>query len=291
MASQSFAGSTNPKCPPRPHGVPLPQYGTPSGGISPPPSPPPTPHSFNGFSRTRVPKHKVNLGLIICLILFQTALVITRTDVFRPFMDIESAMRRASTENSTLVLEKGKSEHEREMMAHERELWERAKENRVPQGAWWEVVWPAWTCSDYGKREYWGILRNIPEGWSDADACMNMPVEIKGVTIRRPYRCARVWGSPHIHAYWMVDWDQPDCKPWYRDFHNAGCTNRGSGKRRIEAQIVGINGKGGQNWWSLCNATPLVWDMTTYKSPARCEERGPWGRKVAVWDVPDESCL
>ena len=145
----------------------------------------------------------------------------TYTDALEPFIDIESAKRHALMENSTLAVEKKKVEHEREVMAREKELWEKAREARVPHGAFWEVVWPAWDCRAYGKREYWGILRNIPEGWSDIDACMNMPVEIKGVTVRRPYRCAYVWGSPHIHAYWMVDWDQPDCKPWYRDYKDA----------------------------------------------------------------------
>ncbi|KAF9651191.1 hypothetical protein BDM02DRAFT_3091558 [Thelephora ganbajun] len=177
------------------------------------------------------------------------------------------------------------------MIGRERELWEKAREDRVPQGAFWDPVWPAYDCRAYGKREYWGILRNIPEGWSAIDACMNMPVEIKGVTIRRPYRCTSIWNSwPQIYGYWMVDWDQPDCKPYYRDYQNAGCTSYKSGKRRIEAQIVGINNKREQNWRLLCNSTPLVWDMITYTSPTHCEERA-WGKKVAMWDVPDESCL
>jgi len=117
--------------------------------------------------------------------------------------------------------EREKLELEKEKLRLEREWWERAREDRVPQGAFWQVVWPAWDCRAYGKREYWGELQNIPEGWTAMDACTNMPVEIKGVTVRRPDRCAFVEGSPHIHGYWMVDWDQPDCKPWYRDFHDA----------------------------------------------------------------------
>jgi len=117
--------------------------------------------------------------------------------------------------------EREKLEQEEEKLRLEREWWERAREDRVPQGAFWEVVWPAWDCRAYGKREYWGALQNIPEGWTAMEACTNMPVEIKGVTVRRPDRCAFVEGSPHIHGYWMVDWDQPDCKPWYRDFHDA----------------------------------------------------------------------
>ena len=138
---------------------------------------------------------------------------------------LESAIRRSEQEISRLdrqkqLLEDERHlwEHEKEALREERERWEKAREDRVPQGAFWEVVWPAWDCRAYGKREYWGMLQNIPGDWTDLDACMNMPVEIKGVSVRRPDRCAYVAGSPHIHGFWMVDWDQPDCKPWHQDF-------------------------------------------------------------------------
>lgn len=162
-------------------------------------------------------------GLVICfaIILLQTALILYRSDALAKYIDLESAALRVSWQRSALAAEREKSEREREKMKRDRERWERAREDRVPQGAFWEAVWPAWDCRAYGKREYWGVLRGIPEGWTAMDACMNMPVEIKGVTVRHPYRCAFVGGSPHIHAYWMVDWDQPDCKPWYRDFRDA----------------------------------------------------------------------
>jgi len=225
------------------------------------------------------------------IILVQILLIIRHCDILAPFIDIESAARHASRENSTLIVERDKMKHERELMRHERVLWEKARETRVPHGAFWEVVWPASDCRAYGKREYWGVLQNVPEGWTAMDACMSIPVEIEGVTVRRPDRCAFVWGSPHIHGYWMVDWDQTDCKPWYRDYQDAvgenstflprvclhtpsqGCTGYMSGKRRIEAQLVGINKKREQDWWLLCNSTPLVWNQITYASPASCEER------------------
>ena len=137
---------------------------------------------------------------------------------------LESATRSSKLERSKFEQEKQElegerhlSEQEREELRKERERWDKDREDRVPQGAFWEDAWPARDCRAYGKREYWGILQNIPGDWTDMDACMNMPMEIKGVTIRRPHRCAYVEGSPHIHGYWMVDWDQPDCKPWHQD--------------------------------------------------------------------------
>ena len=72
------------------------------------------------------------------------------------------------------------TEHEREVVACEKELWEKARklflfikrvvyltcgeEARVPHGALWDVVWPAWDRRAYGKREYWVTLHNMPEG-------------------------------------------------------------------------------------------------------------------------------
>ena len=109
-------------------------------------------------------------------------------------------------------------EREKEELKEERERWEKAREDRIPQGAFWGTEpLPAWDCRAYGKREYWAELQNIPEDWTDMDACTNMPTTIKGVFLRRPDRCGYVGGSPHIHAYWMVDWDQPGCKPWHTD--------------------------------------------------------------------------
>lgn len=256
-------------------------------------------------------------------------MLLFNSDPLASILDLESAKQRASIENATLTFEKEKTERERKVMAHERELWEEAKDALLPRGAFWDVVWPAWDCLAYGKREYWGALRNIPNDWDATAACMNMPVEIKGVKIRRPDRCES-HSNPQTRGYWVVDWDQPDCKPWYRDFEDKvgpnlltpcstkyssllilkqWCTGYNSGKRRIEAQIVGINDKGGQDWRLLCNSTPLVWNMITYASPAHCEERVGglfkwftagadvcherklWGKRYAMWDVPDESCL
>ncbi|KAF9782632.1 hypothetical protein BJ322DRAFT_165718 [Thelephora terrestris] len=208
---------------------------------------------------------------------------------------LESAIHHSEQERSRLERQTHLLEGERRLLKEEesaleeeRKKWEKAREDRVPQGAFWEVVQPALDCLSYGKREYWGVLRNIPEGWTDLDACMNMPVEIKGVSVRRPDRCLAVKGSP-VRAFWTVDWDQPDCKPWHLDFNDHGCTNTGSGIRRIEAWVVGINEKGGQDWRVLCESTPMTWGHITYNSPTHCDAR-VLGRKVAMWDIPDRSC-
>ena len=170
-------------------------------------------------------------------------MIICRSDALAMVIDLKSATLRASKEREMLELgreklerererleqereglewerdglerERENLESERERMRRERELWEKAREDRVPQGAFWEDVSPAVNCRGYGKREYLGIIRDIPKGWTAIDACMNMPVEIEGVTIRRPDWCT------HTLGHWIVDWDQPDCKPWYKEFHDA----------------------------------------------------------------------
>ena len=135
---------------------------------------------------------------------------------------LESAIRRSEQERSELEQEKQLLEDERHLMEGEKEelreergKWEKAREDRVPQNAFWAAgPMPAPDCRAYGKREYWAELLNIPEDWTDLEACMNMPTTIEGVSIRRPDRCVYVGGS-HIYGFWMVDWNQVDCQPWH----------------------------------------------------------------------------
>ena len=150
---------------------------------------------------------------------------------------LESAIRRTGLERSKLereelLLEDERQswEQERENLREEKERWEKAREEGFPQGAFWDSILPAPDCRAYGTREYHGALQNIPDDRTDMDACMNMPVEIKGVTLKRPHRCGYVWGSPDIHGFWMVDWDQPDCKPWHQDVTDTVCS---AGEPRI----------------------------------------------------------
>ena len=176
-------------------------------------------------------------------------------------------------------------------MKHDRELWEKAREDRVPHNAFWDAISPAPACSAYGKREYSSTLQNIPEGWTAIDACINMPIEIKGVAVRRPNRCAFVKGSPHVHGYWTVDWDEPSCKPRWYNYQDVvsvnrplfartsvftpsqGCTSYKSGVRRIEGELVGLIDKKDQDLGLMCASTPLTWNYITYTSPTHCEER------------------
>jgi hypothetical protein len=243
---------------------------------------------------------------------------------------LELAIRRSELERSKLEQEKQLLKDERQSLAQEkeelkeeREMWEQAR------GAFWGVLTPAEDCRAYGTREYSAMLQNIPKDWTDMDACMNMPVKINGVSIRQPLRCEYVAVSPHIHGIWVVNWDQPDCKPWLYNVNDMvsiaslyptpltnanfkGCTNPGSGTRRLEAWVVGINDTPTQNWRVMCASTPITWNHITYDTPTHCEARvstvftrvlcyhpnilighrlSQWfGKKYALWDIPDETC-
>ena len=98
---------------------------------------------------------------------------------------------------------------------------------------------------------------------------------------------------------------------WLTNSGSKGRTNPGSGIRRIEAELVGINRKGQKDWYVLCETTPMTWNHITYDSPTHCYERVKcnslfpfWSsdadvadaaaqdqqRKFAMWDIPDILC-
>ena len=162
--------------------------------------------------------------LVSCLIiLILCILVACRSDTLENYLNIQSEASRASAEASALVAEREKWGRERDDMRHDREVWEKVPEGRVPSRAYWVSVGSS-VCRAYGKQEYEGVLRNIPEGWGAIDACMNTPVSIRtvwdgpAVKIRQPYRCALVDGF--VQGYWILDQYQDDCKPKLKDVHD-----------------------------------------------------------------------
>jgi hypothetical protein len=169
---------------------------------------------------------------VIVLVQIIGFLLICRSEALANLADLKSDALRASEEASILVAEREKWEKEKEDMRHDRELWGKVPEDRVPPGAYWNFVRSYYDCRAYGKREYQGALQNVPIGWSTADACINTPVTINvgwrypEVKFRRPYRCASVDGS--LHGYWIVDQYQDDCKPELKDVNDTVSQRLGS---------------------------------------------------------------
>jgi len=174
----------------------------------------------------------------------------------------------------------------------EREEWEREQrqheDDRIPPGAFWEERIRSPTCHSYGKREYSAQLSNIPSGWTPMQACLATPVEFHDVTIRRPERCEYTgFLGRTIIGHWLIDFDEAECRPWLGSWQDTGCTNEGSGMRRLEAQVMDLRSE--DDWEVMCATTPATIGHVDYVRPTHCSSRF-WGRKVAMWDLEDPTC-
>jgi len=181
---------------------------------------------------------------------------------------------------------------ERESRNAEREEWERERrqheDDKAPPGAFWEERVKSASCHSYGRREYSAKLSNIPAGWTPMRACLATPVDFYGVMVRRPDRCeyTGVLGRDVI-GHWLIDFGEAECKPWHSDWQDTGCTNEGSGMRRMEAWVRDLRGE--DDWEVMCATTPATIGHVHYGRPTHCSSR-PIGRMVAMWDLEDPTC-
>jgi len=154
-----------------------------------------------------------------------------------------------------------------------------------PNEAFWGELIPAPHCLAYGKREYSAQLLNMPKRWNPFAACHNTSLEFGGTTFKSPEWCEhRIDGT---FGHWIVDQGEMSCMPIFANFHDVGCVGRGSGLRRIEAQIRDI--QRGDDWKVMCATTPVTYRGIYYPGPTQCEDRR-WHRKVAIWDIEDKNC-
>ncbi|KXN90872.1 hypothetical protein AN958_03526 [Leucoagaricus sp. SymC.cos] len=143
-------------------------------------------------------------------------------------------------------------------------------------------------CISYGTARYQAYLEYTPPGWDTYTACKETPMNIHGREVL-PTECRRV-GSEMV-GVWIIDFDEPSCKPWWRDTKDHGCTSRQSGIHRYEAHLEGYLEPNEYKvyWAELCDTTPHAMFGHTYKSPTECA----YWPKIGVygfWDVPDEYC-
>lgn len=299
MASQYTTSSSqlNPRPTPPSYGsflAGLSGTSTPSTSQSPPPYIPPHSAPESAPSQSLPPGKSSARLKAVCLLslLLLSCAIVLRSNALTDFIKFERRANRAASKSSTLVAERQKWELEKENMRHDRAMWEKVPDDHIPPGAIWSNI-QGGLCRAYGKQEYQGVLKNIPVDWNAMDACMKKPASIKArhpahtVEIGRPYRCEFVSYFGDIHGYWIVE--DEACKPKLGAIHDTGCTNYGSGLTRLEAEVSTIHKKE-QEWRVLCESLPFTWDGIDYTSPIRCEERVDLGTKVAVWEVPAESC-
>jgi hypothetical protein len=113
------------------------------------------------------------------------------------------------TESYERLMETRRQDYERlkERRRQETESYERLKERRRQEEKGRQRSRLAWInikgedgCISYGTRKYSALLSNIPEGYDWMDACMGTPIDIHGVTFRKPDWC----GGSVSSCHWRV---------------------------------------------------------------------------------------
>lgn len=201
-----------------------------------------------------------------------------------------------TTEHDKLQALRENAAREHEKWEEERRQWqeerrEREREERERQKKliqWGQVRRDEEPCVSYGVARYQAHLEYTPPGWDKYTACKETPVRFHGKDVF-PTEC-RHTGSEMV-GIWIIDFDEPACKPWWRDTKDHGCTSRQSGIHRYEAHLEGYlePNEFKTNWPEMCDTTPHTMFGHTYKSPMECVF---WPRigVYGFWDVPDEHC-
>ncbi|KAI0355350.1 hypothetical protein OH77DRAFT_319140 [Trametes cingulata] len=197
--------------------------------------------------------------------------------------------------------EREKEERERqdarEAFDREREVWRERREEeerhrlevvRRSQGVWWTEPHGELHCHSYGTRTYSAYLKDIPGDLNWREVCDNMPpVSIHGREISKPHKCERN-DNGEVVGVWYVDFDEPNCRPYWETVYDKGCTPGMSGFQRFEARLDGI-GKG-DDWDMMCATTPATIRGVHFDRPSTCENRGTWSGMVGIWDYPNTHC-
>jgi len=211
----------------------------------------------------------------------------------RQRLELQKEKDLLSKEKGANELTKLSMDKDRASWARERDQWEHERNQHhdgpsvYPFEAHWEKPVPG-QCHSYGKREYSARLWDIPFTWDWIEACEVTPVKLRGLSINKTDRCENrgFWGG--VVGYWLVDVNEPLCEPSFDVKQDLGCVNQGSGIRRFEAQVLGIQQS--DDWVTMCSITPTTIDGTEYSGPTYCTNKVHRDQKVAVWDHPDPTC-
>ncbi|KAI0371603.1 hypothetical protein BV20DRAFT_185035 [Pilatotrama ljubarskyi] len=185
----------------------------------------------------------------------------------------------------------------RETFDQEREVWRKQREEeqrhrlevvRRSEGVYWTEPHGDSHCHSYGTRTYYAHLKDIPDDLNWREVCDNMPpVSIHGREINKPDKCERN-GNDEVVGAWYIDYDEPNCRPYWETMYDKGCTPGMTGFQRFEARLDGI-GKG-DDWGMMCATTPATIHGLHFDRPSSCENRGTWSGMVGIWDYPNRKC-
>ncbi|KAI0638545.1 hypothetical protein C8Q77DRAFT_1091643 [Trametes polyzona] len=159
---------------------------------------------------------------------------------------------------------------------------------RRSQGVYWTEPHGESNCHTFGTRAYHAYLKDIPADVNWLEVCDNMPpVVIHGREMSKPFKCERN-GNDDVVGVWYVDFDEPNCKPYWSSIEDKGCSPGQTGFQRFEARLNGIGSK--DDWEMMCATTPADIRRMHFDGPTSCENRGVWSGMVGIWEFPNGSC-
>ncbi|KLO19787.1 hypothetical protein SCHPADRAFT_934926 [Schizopora paradoxa] len=141
-------------------------------------------------------------------------------------------------------------------------------------------------CTAYNNRTYTARLYNIPKGYDLKKSCKYTPITIYDQTFEEPAMCFTEGSWNSIHGLWHVE--DIRCRPHWGPPSDRGCTGLGSGSRRVESRLWGL--RNGEDWFALCETTPITLYNEYIERPTYCESRGLFQGFWGIWDLEDEAC-
>ncbi|KAL1940033.1 hypothetical protein VTO73DRAFT_9368 [Trametes versicolor] len=203
----------------------------------------------------------------------------------------ESWRRQREAEQQQRQVARDEFQAEREGWRRQREEEERHRLEvvRRSQGVYWTEPRGDEHCHSFGTRAYSSYLKDIPGDLNWLEVCNNMPpVVIHGREMSSsPHKCERDKNG-EVVCVWLVDFDEPACKPYWNEIIDKGCAPGRTGIQRLEARLDGIEYR--DDWYRMCATTPAVIHFTPFESPTSCEDRGRWYGMVGMWDYPNPNC-
>ncbi|KAI0322453.1 hypothetical protein OF83DRAFT_1167511 [Amylostereum chailletii] len=174
--------------------------------------------------------------------------------------------------------ERARRQWERERQGHqaERESWERERREREREREgerpyWGPLAMTSSRCLSYDTREYTARLFDILPTGAWHTTCMSTPQGIHGRSVS-PTRCEDHASGPDggVVGYWIVSWDEAECRPHWERFWDKGCVR--PGLRRWEGQLYSFRPE--DDKFEMCQSTPAVLpDGQLMKRADYCDDR------------------
>ncbi|KAF9004236.1 hypothetical protein BDQ17DRAFT_1354825 [Cyathus striatus] len=174
-------------------------------------------------------------------------------------------------------------------------LWmERYKGDELERqkvGMFWDQL-SVGKCESYDSRRYSSTLQHIPKTYAGdrITACMETAARVHGREVK-PSWCDNL-GEEGVRGYWVVDFDEPGCRPRWNRYKDNGCTASGSGLREIEQHLEHFSLNEAYDWRDVCIKAPADFHGRHFDGPDHCENWGSFDRPevFGYWRIDDETC-